>query len=43
MIFNNGSNCPYHFIIKELAEDFKGQYTSLGESTEIFQFQWKKK
>ena len=32
--FHNGSNYDYHFIIKELAEEFKKQFTCLGESTE---------
>ena len=27
MIFYNKSNCDYHFIIKELAEEFEGQFT----------------
>ena len=34
IIFHNGSNCDYHFIIKELAEEFKKQFTCLGENTE---------
>ena len=29
----NGSVYNYHFIIKELAEDFKGQFECLGENT----------
>ena len=29
-----GSNYDYHFIIKELAEEFKKQFTFLGENTE---------
>ena len=33
-VFNNGSNYDYHFIIKELAEVFDRQFTSLGENTE---------
>ena len=32
--FYNGSNYDYHFIIKELAEEFKKQFTCLGEYTE---------
>ena len=32
--FHNGSKYDYHFIIKELAEEFKKQFTSLGENTE---------
>ena len=31
--FYNGYNYDYHFIIKELAEEFEGQFTSLGENT----------
>ena len=34
MVFHNGSNYDYHFIIKELAEEFKKQFTCLGENTE---------
>ena len=33
IIFHNGSNDDYHFIIKELAEEFKRQFTCLGENT----------
>ena len=29
-------NYDYHFIIKELAEEFKKQFTYLGESTEKY-------
>ena len=32
LIFYNESNYDYHFIIKELAEEFKKQFTSLGEN-----------
>ena len=34
IVFHNGSNYDYHFIIKELAEEFKKQFTSLGKNTE---------
>ena len=34
--FHNGSNFDYHFIIKELAEEFKKQITCLGENTEKY-------
>ena len=34
--FHNGSNYDYHFIIKELAEQFKKQFTCLGESNEKY-------
>ena len=33
---HNESNYDYHFIIKELAEEFKKQFTSLGENTEKY-------
>ena len=32
--FHNGSNYYYHFIIKELAEEFKKQFTCFGENTD---------
>ena len=35
-VFNKGSNYDYHFIIKELAEESKKQFTSLGEKTEKY-------
>ena len=36
IVFQNGSNYEYHFIIKELAEEFKKQFTCLGENTEKY-------
>ena len=36
IIFHNGSNYDYHCIIKELAEDFEGQFICLGENTEKY-------
>ena len=36
IVFNNASNYHYHFIIKELAEEFKGEFTCLGENTEKY-------
>ena len=36
IVFHNGSNCDYHFIIKVLAEEFKKQFTCLGENTEKY-------
>ena len=33
-MFYNGSTYNYHFIIKELAEEFEGQFECLGENTE---------
>ena len=35
-LFHNGSNYYYYFIIKELAEEFEGQITCLGENTEKY-------
>ena len=32
-VFHNGSNYDYHFIIKELAEEFKKQFTFSGKNT----------
>ena len=34
MVFHNESNYDYHFIIKEVAEEFEKQFTCLGENTE---------
>ena len=34
--FHNGSNYDYHFIIKELAEEFTKKFTCLGENTEKY-------
>ena len=36
VILHNGSNYDYHFIIKKLAEEFKKQFTFLGENTEKY-------
>ena len=36
IVFQNGSNYDYHFIIKELAEEFKKQFTCLAENTEKY-------
>ena len=36
VIIHNGSKYDYHFIIKELAEEFKGQFECLGENTEKY-------
>ena len=36
IVFHNGSNYVYHFIIKELAEDFKKQFSCLGENAEKY-------
>ena len=32
--FHNGSHYNYIFIIKDLTEEFKNQFTCLGENTE---------
>ena len=34
--FHNRLNHDYHFITKELAEEFKKQFTCLGENTEKY-------
>ena len=34
--FHNGSNYDYHFIIKELVQEFKTKFTCLGENTENY-------
>ena len=34
--FHNGSNYDYHFIIKELANEFEGQFNSFGENKEKY-------
>ena len=36
VVFHNGSNYDYHFIIKELGEGFEGQLVCLGENTEKY-------
>ena len=36
VIIHNGSKYDYHFIIKELAEEFKGQFECLGKNTEKY-------
>ena len=36
MFFYNGSKYDYHFITKGLAEEFKKQFTCLGENTEKY-------
>ena len=33
VVFHNGSTYDYHFIIKELAKEFEGQFKCLGEDT----------
>ena len=36
VVFHNGSTYDYHFIIKELAKEFNGQFECLGENTEKY-------
>ena len=36
VVFHNGSNYDYHFIIKELANEFEKQFEYLGENTEKY-------
>ena len=36
VVFHNGSIYDYHFIIKELAEEFQGKFECLGETTEKY-------
>ena len=46
IVFHNGSTYDYHFVIKKLAEEFKGEFECLGENTEkyiTFQCRLKKK
>ena len=36
IVFDNGSNYDYHFIIKELAKEYEKQFTCLGENFEKY-------
>ena len=36
VVFHNGSNYDYHFIIKELANKFEGKFECLGKNTEKY-------
>ena len=36
VVFHNGSTYDYHFIIKELAEEFEEEFECLGENTEKY-------
>ena len=36
VVFHNSSTYDYHFIIKELAEEFEGEFECLGENTEKY-------
>ena len=46
VVFHNGSTYDYHFIVKNLAEEFEREFECLGENTEkyiLFQYQSRKK
>ena len=36
VVFHNGSTFDYHFIIKQNAKEFDGQFECLGENTEKY-------
>ena len=36
VVFHNGSNYDYHFIIKELPDEFEKKFKCLGENTEKY-------
>ena len=36
VVFHNGSNYDYYFIVKELVEECNKQFTCLGENTEKY-------
>ena len=36
VVFHNSSTYDYHFIIKDLAKEFEGQFECLGENTEKY-------
>ena len=36
IIFDNGPNCDYHFIIRKLAEEIKKQFIYLDKNTEKY-------
>ena len=36
VVFHNGSTYDYHFIIRELAKEFKGYFECIGENTEKY-------
>ena len=36
IIFHNGSTYDYHFIIKQLVEEFKGEFEYIGETMEKY-------
>ena len=36
IVFHNSSTYDHHFILKELAEEFEGEFECLGENTEKY-------
>ena len=34
IVFHNGSGYDYHFIIRQLAKEFEGNFKCIGENTE---------
>ena len=42
IVFHNGSTYNYHFIIKQLVKEFKGNFDCFGENTLLFLYQLKK-
>ena len=36
IVFHNGSTYDYHFVIKKLAEEFKGEFEYLGKNKEKY-------
>ena len=38
VVFHNFSTYDYHFIIKQLAKEFEGQFKCFGENTEKYYF-----
>ena len=36
IVFHNGSTYDYHFIVKQLAREFDGQFKCLGENTQKY-------
>ena len=36
VVFHRDSNYDYHFIIKELAKEFEGQFECIGENKEMY-------
>ena len=36
IVFHNGSTYDYHFIIRQLAKEFEGNFKCLGENTEKY-------